>query len=629
MKLDGKIYLILNLLFANIISCQNYQNSLPNYESFNLYKGKPLSNKFSNIESVKVIYDIKNKKIYYFNSKSIRLHYDFVTSYLGYTKDLNEFNDINYSNSEKNREFLLGNLNHIKNTDKWILELAASDYMPLQLIDKFYTLVAETSFVKKKLKFYLNSRDKITLYENNNLKIPCVKSDYIFNEIKYQQVVAGSNIGILKKYSLKELETKYPNVNEIIILDGTPENLPNVKGIIVNELQTPLSHLVILGKNRKIPIMAETSILKNEKINSLINKKVEIKILTDTFYINETNKKIVEKRLEKKKLLLANNNIKDIVDLSEIPKNGINYIGAKAQNLAYIISISKETHFKTPENAYAIPFYYYNTHIKKKEISQLIKELLNNEKKDSIVWIKKQLKKIREAIKKESIDSSLISNLNQKLKSQTEFKNFRFRSSTNAEDIEGFNGAGLYESKTGIIGDSIKTFEKAIKQVWASVWNESSYFERELFGIDQHNIAMGVLVHRAFPDEIANGVIITKNIFRDNFSGITVNVQKGENSVVKPKKGEICEQFTVYDFDISDTENKDFDVDYVSNSNLNNNIPILSSKEINTIYRVSKKIENKMYRLWKKTAFHPVDIEFKIVGDKRELYIKQVRPFND
>ena len=36
-----------------------------------------------------------------------------------------------------------------------------------------------------------------------------------------------------------------------------------------------------------------------------------------------------------------------------------------------------------------------------------------------------------------------------------------------------------------------------------------------------------------------------------------------------------------------------------------------------------------MYRYWKKTVYHPVDIEFKIVGEKRELYIKQVRPFND
>jgi pyruvate, water dikinase len=36
-----------------------------------------------------------------------------------------------------------------------------------------------------------------------------------------------------------------------------------------------------------------------------------------------------------------------------------------------------------------------------------------------------------------------------------------------------------------------------------------------------------------------------------------------------------------------------------------------------------------MYRYWKKVKYHPVDIEFKIVGEERTIYIKQVRPFNE
>jgi phosphoenolpyruvate synthase/pyruvate phosphate dikinase len=410
-------------------------------------------------------------------------------------------------------------------------------------------------------------------------------------------------------------------------LDGTPDILPNVRGIIVNELQTPLSHLVLLGKNRKIPIMAYTDIEKDNTIKRLLSKKVELKIEVDTFFIKETTKKIPTKSAGKKKKLVIDNSVTELVNLSEIPKKGINYIGSKAQNMAYLIAISKEIPFKVPENAHAIPFYYYTKHIQNTAISPLIAELLASPQKDSTVWVTKQLKKIRDAIKKEPIDPELISKLNTAFK-DAKFKNFRFRSSTNAEDLDDFNGAGLYDSKTGIKGDSIKSFEKAIKQVWASVWNEASYNERELFGIDQQNIAMGVLVHRSFPDELANGVIITKNIFRENFPGITVNVQKGENSVVKPEKGEICEQFVAYHFNDGKDET-DFDIDYTSNSNLNDNEPLLTRKEMSNLYDVSKKIETKMYRYWRKNQFHPVDIEFKIVGEKRDLYIKQVRPFND
>ncbi|MFH6966863.1 PEP/pyruvate-binding domain-containing protein [Flavobacterium sp. FlaQc-28] len=621
------IYTLLFYFVLMFLNAQKHSSTLPDYEAFKAFRGKPLSDKFSNIESVKVIYDLRKQKMYYFNSTLIPLHYDFALNYLHYNKDLEVFNNENYSNTQKDRDFLLGNLNHIKGTDKWIFELAASDHMPIPLIERFFNLVTNSTFIGKNLKFYLNNPEQMEWFQQNKFKISCVKSDYIFNELTYQEVVSGSNIGILKQYKIKDLESRKPNSNEIVILDGTPDVLPNVRGIIVNELQTPLSHLVLLGKNRKIPIMAYTKVFKDTNINKLLSKKVELKIEVDTFFIKETDKKIVEKVNSKKKKLTIDNTVTDLVDLSKIPKKGVNYIGSKAQNMAYLIAVSKEIPFRTPENAHAIPFYFYTKHLQKESISPLISELLTSTKKDSAVWVNKQLKKIRDAIKKEPVDPVLIAKLNETFKN-AQFKNFRFRSSTNAEDLDDFNGAGLYDSKTGILGDSIKTFEKAIKQVWASVWNEASYNERELFGIDQHNIAMGVLVHRSFPDELANGVIITKNIFRENFPGITVNIQKGENSVVKPEKGEICEQFVAYHFN-SGTNDDDFDIDYTSISNLNNNEPLLSRKEMSRLFLVSSKIEEKMYRYWRKNTYHPVDIEFKIVGENRDLYIKQVRPFNE
>lgn len=621
-----RLWVWMLLLSVYLGQSQTYVSSIPDYQTYQKLKGKPLSDKFSNIESVKVVYSIHSNQLYFFNSRLIRLHFSFVSEYLGYDKGLEQFNEDNYSDTSKNRDFLLGNLNHIKGSSKWIFELSASDHMPTSLIEEFFGRIQVSTYIGKELKFYLNSREKVDFFSEGQFKIPCVTSDYIFNELSYQDVVSGSAVGILKSYSIKELDSIQPKPNEIVILDGTPEILPNAKGIIVNELQTPLSHLVILGKNRKIPIMANTKIQSDWRVKNLINKKVELKVEVDTFYIRETTKKIIEKPLLKKKKLLVDNTQTLLVDLSIIPKKGVNCIGAKAMNLSYLIAISKDLPFKTPENALAIPFYYYTQHIHKKEIVVLIDELLQspNTKKE---WVSSQLKKIRKAIKGAPIDPKLILELNSRLAKQTDFKRFRFRSSTNAEDIEGFNGAGLYESKTGVIHDSIQSFEKAIKQVWASVWNESSYWERELFGIDQRSIAMGVLVHRSFPDEEANGVIITKNLYRENFSGITINVQKGDSAVVKPGKGEICEQFTVYDFNLYDTNNN-FDIDYTSHSNLNDNKPILNKTEINNLYKISKKIETKMYRYWKKTKFYPVDIEFKIVGENRLIYIKQVRPFN-
>lgn len=623
-----KKLVLIAFFFTLLTTAQSYVSTLNDKKTFDLLKGKPLTDKFSNIESLKIVYDVKAKKLYYFNSIQSRLHFDFVVNFLAYPYDIERFNRENYSNDETERDYLLGNINHIKGKDKWVLELAASDHMPIKLIEFLYREVEKTSFIGNKLKFYLNNQDKIETFQNNGFRIPCVKSDYIFNELVYQEVSEGSCVGIVKYYTLKQLDSVQPKKEEIIVLDGTPDILPNVKGIIVNELQTPLSHLVILGKNRKIPIMAYKKALTDFRLKNLINEKVELKILVDTFYIAKTQKKITQKIITNTIKLKADYAVKDLVDLSNSTQNHITSIGAKAQNLAYLISISKELNVKTPENAFAIPFYFYKEHVKHKKIEGLISKL-KEIPKDSTQLINLQLKKIRNEIKKVPINQKLIKLVTAKISSQSNFKNFRFRSSTNAEDIDDFNGAGLYESKTGILGDTTKTFEKAIKQVWASVWNESSYWERELFGIDQSSIAMGVLVHRAFPEEIANGVIITKNIHRTDLPGITVNIQNGENSVVKPAKGEVCEQFTVYDFNEFNTRKHEYEVDYISHSNLNNNQNLLSKNEINSMYEICKKIERKMNRSWKNLTNKPIDIEFKIIGEKRELYIKQVRPFNN
>ncbi|SEP59182.1 PEP/pyruvate-binding domain-containing protein [Flavobacterium urocaniciphilum] len=621
--------LVLLVFFFTVLgTAQNYVSTLKDKKTFDILKGKPLTDKFSNIESLKIVYDLKTRKLYYFNSIQSKLHFDFVVNYLSYSGDIEQFNRENYSDNEKARDFLLGNINHIKGKDKWVLELAASDHMPIKLIEFLYKEVEKSSFIGNKLKFYLNNQVKIEAFEKKEFNIPCVKSDYIFNELEYQEVSAGSCVGILKYYTLKQLDSIQPKKDEIIVLDGTPDLLPNVKGIIVNELQTPLSHLVILGKNRKIPIMAYKKAQTDYRLKNLNNEKVELKILVDTFYIAKSDKKITYKNQSNLIKLKSDLTVKELVDLSNSSKNNSNSIGAKAQNLAYLIDISKELKIKTPENAFAIPFHYYKEHVKHKKIDGLISKLKDIHK-DSTQLINNQLKKIRSEIKKQPINQKLIKLVTSRISSQTDFKNFRFRSSTNAEDIDDFNGAGLYESKTGILGDTVKTFEKAIKQVWASVWNESSYWERELFGIDQNSIAMGVLVHRAFPDEIANGVIITKNLHRTDLPGITVNIQHGENSVVKPAKGEVCEQFTIYDFNEFNTRKHEYEVDYISHSNLNNNQNLMNKEEINSLYEVCKKIERKMNRCWNNLTNKPVDIEFKIIGKERTIYIKQVRPFNN
>lgn len=609
---------------------KDFVHSITQKQQFINLAGKPLTDKFTNIKSVKVVYDYSDKKIYFFNSVKYKYHHNFCEEVLGFSKDLGSFNDASY-NATNDRAFLLGNLNYIEKSDDWVLELAASDQMNAQLIQFFFNEVKKNVFFGSKVKFYLSTPRLIALNQNQPLKIPSVYSDFIFQNLTEQSVEQGTAIGILKKYDLKTNQKFYPKENEIIIINSTPEIIPDVKAIIVTEFQTPLSHLVLLAKNRKIPLYVDTEVFGKTKINNLIDKKVELTVTDDNYKLALTTKPIKIKKAKARITLVKNLEVKDFVDLNKtLPTNPQNIIGSKATNLGLLKMVEKEIKaFKTPEFAYAIPFYYYDEHIRKNHFDKEINEILVLPK-DSIRLIDEKLKALRKIIKKSKVDPELIDLITNTLSRQNEFKNFKFRSSTNAEDLAGFNGAGLYDSKSAILGDSVKTVEKAILDVWASFWNERAFHEREIFNIDHLSCAMGILVHRSFPDELANGVLITKNIYRKEYQGITVNVQKGEESVVKPEIGVTCDEFYVHNFNYLDNK---LSVDYRSTSSLNNKKPILKSSEIETLFRISPKIEGKMNTLWKKYKISnkpmPLDIEFKIVGEKRTLYIKQARAYMD
>ncbi len=123
----------------------------------------------------------------------------------------------------------------------------------------------------------------------------------------------------------------------------------------------------------------------------------------------------------------------------------------------------------------------------------------------------------------------------------------RFRSSSNVEDIEGFNGAGLYDSQTGFIdaaaqrdaSDRARTVSRAITRVWASYWGFEAFEERRLENVDHLSGAMGVLVHPRFDDPLERSTgVFTMSISppeAPTFDRVLeLNVQKGAESVANP-----------------------------------------------------------------------------------------------
>jgi phosphoenolpyruvate synthase/pyruvate phosphate dikinase len=247
--------------------------------------------------------------------------------------------------------------------------------------------------------------------------------------------------------------------------------------------------------------------------------------------------------------------------------------------------------------------------------------------------LNKRLKQIRDAIKSAPLNKELVEIVRARMqRNGNEFTNYRFRSSTNAEDVKGFNGAGLYDSKTGSLTDTAKAIDKAIKGVWASLWDERAFAERQYFKIDQQSVAMGILVHRAFGEELANGVAVTKHLYRKKYPAYTFNAQIGEISVVTPPDS-VSSDEGIIGLGRATGSNK-ISVEYLGRSNLSNGKTVLTLAQIELLtkyltaikehffYKVEKGMAKDIESYWD----YGMDVEFKIDTHTGRLYIKQARP---
>jgi phosphoenolpyruvate synthase/pyruvate phosphate dikinase len=277
-----------------------------------------------------------------------------------------------------------------------------------------------------------------------------------------------------------------------------------------------------------------------------------------------------------------------------------------------------------PEGAFAIPISYYWNHIKSNQIDIYLREMLANpEFKTNHGTRILMLTNLQNLIKDSPVDANLVQLISDRIETINGFTNIRFRSSTNAEDIEGFNGAGLYNSHTAIKGDNKKTIENAIRKVWASLWNLKAFEEREYFKIDQLNVGMAILVHRSFPSEEANGVVITENLFNVYNPGITINVQVGEMSIVIPENNYLPDQIIYYAFEDQFPESYNY-IGHTTVPGMEGKT-VLTPQELKTLNNYCMAIHNHYCRL--NFECKTLDIEFKVdkINGQRKIYIKQAR----
>ena len=197
----------------------------------------------------------------------------------------------------------------------------------------------------------------------------------------------------------------------------------------------------------------------------------------------------------------------------------------------------------------------------------------------------------------------------------------RYRSSTNNEDLPGFNGAGLYDSKTQHPEETEEDgIAKSLKQVYASLWNFRAFIERDFHRIDHLEAAMGVLVHPNYSDELVNGVAVSFDPAYSTDGSYYVNSQIGEDLVTNPDAHSVPEEILLNSYGTHT-------VVAISNQVLQGQL-LMSNDQLDQLRDHLTVIHDHFAVLYNPGPDEPfaMEIEFKITSDNI-LAIKQARPW--
>ena len=467
---------------------------------------------------------------------------------------LSEFNQVEYYTV--GRRFILGAVTHYEGPDIWALEIAPYDTAKPEMIVKLFNKVKAAAYFGAKLVFHPTSDAVEAVARQLPASIKIKTTNDIFADTDYQPLNLGTTVGKLRAVKAAELDAAYVGFREIVVLDRVPNDISVVAGMITEEFQTPLSHVNVLAQNRGTPNMG----LKNATTQRSASRA--------RGQVGEADGGVIElddrrghagrgRRLlggsqtgagQLPALDLAQTDLKDIQDVvDESPGTGtlkqqiqkaITAYGTKASNY----SVLAKTTGVPIRPAFGIPVYYYVQFMRQNGFFDRVTALLADPAFVSDPKVRDaQLLQLRTDIEAAPVDATLQALLKAKLAASFPGMTMRFRTSTNAEDLDGFPCAGCYDSHTGDPADWDGSLLRAIKRTWAGVWFFRTFEERSYHSIDHQAVAMALLVHHNFPAEEANGVAVSANPF-DSAGlepGFYVNVQKGGDAeVVAPPPGD-------------------------------------------------------------------------------------------
>jgi hypothetical protein len=563
--------------------------------------------------------------VYFVDSHRYDSHFDFARSHLDreghrVSPDGMAFYVSEYRRPE--RRFLLGSLIRYRDADAWAFEILSGDNMSGAQLQTAFELVRSRVFFGDAMRFHpisdLHARTLLALPDGT---LPTIADDVLHAGWSYEPIERGIAYGYLRIVHGR-LDPTSVRPNQILVTEEVPDDIPVVGGLVTSRFQAPLAHVALLSANRHTPDAALRDAITDPRVVALEGRLVRLEVTESELVLGEAMlddatahwSAIRPQHAFSPPLDLAHVALTPLASLS---MRDVAFAGAKASNLG---EAARLPGIEVPPG-FVVPMYFFAQHLERNGIRADVDAMLADSEFQADAGVRaERLAALRARITAAPVDPALVSEVRAQIAALHAPGRLRFRSSTNAEDLPGFNGAGLYSSITAPHDPSDAEIASALAGVWASVFNLGAHEEREWYRIDHAQVAMAVLVQTSVDDGIAIGVALTANPFDRMRPAVFIDAQTMDGSVTGAGSDEVPEQFLVL------TYLPEREPEVLSRSSRTGGAAILSDTEV-------LRLTDALTVLHAHFAPHfpagsnAVDVEFLVAGPDHRPIIVQARPF--
>lgn len=497
-----------------------------------------------------------------------------------------------------------------------------------EVVQKCQELLATNMpFVKNNLSYFVTanseqeySRDSL-LYDSSRVSVLFERD--VYAQVDYWGLNAAEGFGFFREVMSGEI----PAATDIVLYNALPNNLPRVGGIMTSVIQTPLSHVNLRAIQDGVPNCFIRDPLLVDSIADLLNHYIYFRVEQGKYFIREATLQEVNAWFDdlrpageqQSPLNLAYRYIEPLEDITFQMSDGF---GAKCANVATLRRLGFPE--GTIPDGYGVPFYYYQEFMRCSNLFERAKEMMaqpnfytDRNERDRL------LAEFRTRIKDTRMADWMARDLRTMQRSFPEGTSIRCRSSTNNEDLPGFNGAGLYDSKTQHPEEG--HISKSIQQVYASLWNLRAFDEREFYRVNHFSASMAVLCHPNTSEEIANGVGVSADpIYQTGDAFYYLNTQLGEELITNPSARAVPEEILL---DRVQSSGSPYLVLRRSSLVADNEL-VLEERHLDELREYLTTIHDEFEQLYQAedNPTFAMEIEYKITKEK-QLLIKQARPW--